>query len=75
MLRGDVIELRPVRDADLAALYELMTNLDTRGPYFPLGVLSEPAFRAAFGTTPARFLTPPVREARTKSAAGMLSHS
>jgi [ribosomal protein S5]-alanine N-acetyltransferase len=48
MLRGDVIELRPVREADLAALYELMTNLDTRGPYFPLGVLSEPAFRAAF---------------------------
>ena len=48
MLRGDVIELRPVRDADLATLYELMTNLDTRGPYFPLGVMSEPAFRAAF---------------------------
>jgi AraC-like DNA-binding protein len=33
------------------------------------------AFRAAFGTTPARFLTPPFRGARTKSAAGMLSHS
>jgi RimJ/RimL family protein N-acetyltransferase len=48
MLRGDVIELRPVRDADLATLYELMTNLDTRGPYFPLGVMSEPAFRTAF---------------------------
>ena len=48
MLRGDVIELRPVRDADLATLYELMTNLDTRGPYFPLGVMSEPAFRSAF---------------------------
>ena len=48
MLRGDVIELRLVRESDLDALYELLSNLDTRGSYFPLGVMSEPTLRAEF---------------------------
>jgi len=48
VLRGDVIELRIVRERDLGTLYELMSNIDARGSYFPLGVQSEPAFRAAF---------------------------
>lgn len=42
MLRGSVIELRLVRESDLENLYALMSNLDARGAYFPLGVMSEP---------------------------------
>jgi ribosomal-protein-alanine N-acetyltransferase len=48
MLHGDVVELRLVREPDLNTLYELLTNLDSRGSYFPLGVMSEPVLRAAF---------------------------
>ena len=48
MLHGDVIELRVVRERDLSTLYELLTNLESRGSYFPLGVMSEPVLRAAF---------------------------
>ena len=48
MLDGDLIRLRLVREEDLSALFELMTDLDSRGRYFPLGVTSEPALRAAF---------------------------
>lgn len=49
MLRGDSIELRLVREYDLDTLYELVSNLDSRGSYFPLGVMSQPALRNAFG--------------------------
>lgn len=49
VLRGDRIELRLVRENDLDTLYELLSDLDTRGSYFPLGVMSEPGLRAAFG--------------------------
>ncbi|MGD9701017.1 MAG: GNAT family N-acetyltransferase [Acidimicrobiia bacterium] len=48
MLRGNVIELRLVRESELGGLYELMSDLATRGPYFPSGVTSEPALRAAY---------------------------
>ena len=48
MLRGNVIELRLVREDELGALFELMSNLDTRGAYFPTGVMSEPALRAQY---------------------------
>jgi [ribosomal protein S5]-alanine N-acetyltransferase len=48
MLHGQAISLRLVREKDLSELYELMTDLDARGSYFPLGVMSEPALRAAF---------------------------
>ena len=48
MLHGERIELRLVRESDLDTLYELLTNLDSRGNYFPLGVMSEPTLRAAF---------------------------
>jgi len=48
LLVGDLIQLRLVREQDLGALYELMTDLDARGSYFPLGVQSEPALHAAF---------------------------
>ena len=48
MLHGERIELRLVRESDLNTLYEMLTNLDTRGSYFPLGVTSEPTLRAEF---------------------------
>ena len=48
MLHGKLIGLRLVRERDLDELFELMSDLDTRGPYFPSGVMSEPAVRAEF---------------------------
>lgn len=48
MLSGNLIKLRLVREDDLSALYELMADLEARGSYFPLGVMSEPALRAAY---------------------------
>jgi RimJ/RimL family protein N-acetyltransferase len=48
MLKGRLIELRPVRAADLDAMYEAHVNIADRGPYFPLGVRSEPAFKRDF---------------------------
>jgi ribosomal-protein-alanine N-acetyltransferase len=48
VLHGERIGLRLVRESDLNTLYEMLTNLDTRGSYFPLGVTSEPNLRAEF---------------------------
>ena len=48
MLQGRLIQLRPVRDSDLDAMYAAHANISDRGPHFPLGVLSEPAFRREF---------------------------
>jgi RimJ/RimL family protein N-acetyltransferase len=48
VLHGRSIELRPVREADLEAMYAAHVNISDRGAYFPLGVLSEPAFRRSF---------------------------
>lgn len=48
MLEGGDIVLRPVREADLDFLYEAHAHITNRGSYFPLGVVSEPAFRREF---------------------------
>jgi len=48
MLEGQRVTLRPVREADLDRLYEAHTAIAARGAYFPLGVISEPAFRKEF---------------------------
>lgn len=48
MLNGRLISLRPVRVADLDAMYEAHAAISNRGPYFPLGVVSESAFRRDF---------------------------
>jgi [ribosomal protein S5]-alanine N-acetyltransferase len=48
MLEGQLIRLRPVREADLDELYEAHTAIRSRGTFFPLGVMSEPAFRREF---------------------------
>ena len=51
MLEGQRITLRPVAEADLDFLYEAHTAIANRGPYFPLGVRSESAFRREFAET------------------------
>ncbi len=51
VLKGELITLRPVREQDLGALYELMADLESRGAYFPLGVMSETALRAPLRRT------------------------
>ncbi len=48
MIRGETLELRPVREADLETLYELTTDLESRGSYFPLGIPGQSTFRAEF---------------------------
>ncbi len=48
MLEGQRIRLRPVREADLDRLYEAHTAISLRGAFFPLGVMSESAFRREF---------------------------
>ena len=48
MLQGRLIHLRPARDSDLDAMYAAHVNIADRGRHFPLGVLSEPAFRREF---------------------------
>jgi RimJ/RimL family protein N-acetyltransferase len=51
VLRGERITLRPVRQTDLDALYAAHVDIENRGAFFPLGVLSEPAFRRQFDET------------------------
>ena len=48
MLEGRLVRLRTVREADLDRLYEAHTAIQSRGAYFPLGVMSEPAFKREF---------------------------
>jgi RimJ/RimL family protein N-acetyltransferase len=48
MLHGERITLRPVRAADLDALYEAHVDIRNRGSFFPLGVQSEPAFKQSY---------------------------
>lgn len=48
MLHGDRVTLRPVRETDLDDLYAAHVEIRNRGAFFPLGVMSEPAFRGQF---------------------------
>jgi [ribosomal protein S5]-alanine N-acetyltransferase len=48
MLKGQLIDLRPVHESDLEAMYAAHVNIADRGAYFPLGVRSEPGFRRDF---------------------------
>ncbi len=45
MLNGETITLRPVRESDLDTLRELDLDLDSRGDYWPLSIMSETAYR------------------------------
>lgn len=49
MLAGGSVTLRQVREVDLDVLYDAHTNIRNRGAYFPLGVMSQTAFRGEFG--------------------------
>ena len=49
MLAGKSVTLRQVREVDLDVLYDAHTNIRSRGAYFPLGVMSQTAFRREFG--------------------------
>jgi RimJ/RimL family protein N-acetyltransferase len=51
VLQGQKISLRPIREADLEAVYDAHVNISNRGEYFPLGVQSEPVFRRNFSET------------------------
>lgn len=48
MLAGESVTLRPVREVDLDALYDAHTEIRNRGAFFPLGVMSQTAFRREF---------------------------
>jgi len=48
MLHGSVIFLRPVRESDLAYLYERHLDIDSRGEFFPRGIVGETTFRRQF---------------------------
>jgi RimJ/RimL family protein N-acetyltransferase len=50
MLTGERVALRPVRETDLGLMYDAHVDIASRGRYFPLGVVSESAFRTAFAT-------------------------
>jgi RimJ/RimL family protein N-acetyltransferase len=48
MLKGRSITLRPVHDIDLEELYDIHTDIQNRGDFFPRGILSQPAFQKQF---------------------------
>jgi RimJ/RimL family protein N-acetyltransferase len=48
MLRGELLQLRTVRERDLDDLYAKLSNLQYRGSFFPLGVQSASSFRRSF---------------------------
>lgn len=51
MLRGNTIHLRTVRKKDLDTLYDLMVDIESRGPWFPLNFDSETTFLEKFEKT------------------------
>lgn len=51
MLKGDHICLRPIREADLAHLYDAHQEIANRGLYYPWGVMSEATYRHKFQET------------------------
>lgn len=51
MLKGEKIRLRPIRESDLAQLYDTHQDIANRGPYYPWGVMSEATYRQQFQET------------------------
>jgi RimJ/RimL family protein N-acetyltransferase len=49
VLSGSRITLRPVLESDLDELYAAHIDIRSRGAWFPLGVMSQTAFRREFG--------------------------
>jgi RimJ/RimL family protein N-acetyltransferase len=48
LLNGELVQLRLLREQDLDLFFEHLTDLGSRGAYFPLGVMSETKLRAEF---------------------------
>jgi [ribosomal protein S5]-alanine N-acetyltransferase len=48
MLTGSVIDLRPVRESDVDYLWQKHVDIEDRGPYYPIGVVSAARFRQRF---------------------------
>jgi [ribosomal protein S5]-alanine N-acetyltransferase len=48
LLHGERITLRPIRAADLDAMYAAHAEIRNRGAFFPLGVVSETTFKSRF---------------------------
>jgi RimJ/RimL family protein N-acetyltransferase len=48
MLKGKIITLRPVLEADLDRLYQYHIDIDTRGDFYPRDVVSQSTFRKRF---------------------------
>ena len=48
MLKGELVTLRQVRESDVDAVWAFHADIANRGPYFPLGVMSQTAFRKQF---------------------------
>jgi RimJ/RimL family protein N-acetyltransferase len=51
MIRGERVVLRTVREEDLDALYDFMSDVAARGDYFPVRIVSQTAFRREFHET------------------------
>ncbi|MBV9772580.1 MAG: GNAT family N-acetyltransferase [Gemmatimonadetes bacterium] len=51
MIRGEHIVLRTVRESDLDALFDLLSDQSTRGEHFPLRLPSDAAFRKEYRET------------------------
>ena len=51
MIKGARISLRTVREADLGALYELVSDRSLQGDHMPLPLRPEPMFRKEFAET------------------------
>jgi len=51
MIKGERVVLRTVREADLPALYALVSDVESRGPHLVPRLRSEPAFRKEFFDT------------------------
>jgi RimJ/RimL family protein N-acetyltransferase len=51
MLKGTSIALRPIRESDLAGLYDFHVDVDNRGDYFPRGIVSQVTFNRQFQET------------------------
>ena len=51
MLKGALVTLRPVQDADLEKLYGFHVSIDNRGEFFPRGILSQTAFNKQYHDT------------------------
>lgn len=48
MLKGSKINIRPLRRSDLPRYLELYNDIESRGPFFPLVVLTEPTLEKRF---------------------------